>query len=77
MGFNYHDRREIPCAGEDQRCYMKTPIYENKLERPRRVVKVRGTTVSLIWDGYDWIIDKLTASERKAGAISRREKEGE
>ena len=53
---------------------MKKMEYENKLERPKRTTKIRGITVSLIWDGHDWIIDKKTALERESGA---KDKEGE
>ena len=43
---------------------MEKMKYENKLKRPNRVVKVRGKTVTLVWDGGDWIIEKKKASQR-------------
>jgi hypothetical protein len=42
---------------------MKMPQYENKLKRPTRTVKVRGTTITLIWDGHDWVIQKKASKE--------------
>lgn len=47
---------------------MQKMKYENKLKQPNRVVKVRGKTVTLVWSGHDWIVEKLTAPERKARA---------